>query len=376
MAATGPASALVQGTDNWPGIPGPRGEHDVMGHTTRRAAAASAAVALLLAACGNGGEDTTDPEATDGDGPHLIYITPTPIGGNPFLELGEIGTEEAAGENGLAETYESSDVSSRRANVEAAVDEAPDIIVLNTFDLEDLAQEFAQDNPDQDFILIDSCPEEPAENLYCGVFREQETSYLLGIAAGSLTETGNVGTVLALDIPFLHRYSNSFALGAQSVDDSITDSQVVIGGDSPFTDPARAKEQALALTAQDVDHIFAAGAGSNGGVFEAVEEEGVFAYGVDVNECGEAPGHVVDNSEKRVENVVIQLVDLVLTGEASNFESFGLAEDGMSPTSLTEDAEDSGCVIMDHPDIIDAMREARDEIIDGELEVPDPLASS
>lgn len=366
-----------------------------MKHTTRRIAATLGVAMMVLAGCGgedaanDADGDTTDEAGgdaedegdadsgdADGDGPHLIYITPTPIGGNPFLELGEAGTREAAGENGTAEIYESSDVSSRRANVEAAVEEAPDIIVLNTFDLSDLGQEFAEANPDQPFILIDACPDEPAPNLYCGVFREHETSYLLGIAAGMLTETGNVGSVVALDIPFLHRYSDSFALGAQSVDDSITDSQVFIGGDSPFTDPARAKEQALALIAQDVDHIFAAGAGSNGGVFEAVEEEGAYAYGVDVNECPQAPGHVVDNSEKRVENVVTQMVDLVLAGEAGNFESFGLAEDGMSPTSLTEGAEDSGCLIMDHPDIIDAMREARDQIISGELEIPDPLAAS
>lgn len=375
-----------------------------MKHTTRRIAAVLGAAAMVLTACG-GEEDTGDTNGADtngadadadagdeggdegdeggdadgeaaADGPHLIYITPTPIGGNPFLELGEDGTREAAGENGTVEIYESSDVSSRRANVEAAVEAAPDIIVLNTFDLADLGQEFAQANTDQDFILIDSCPEEPAANLYCGVFREHETSYLLGIAAGMLTETGNVGSVVALDIPFLHRYSDSFAAGAQSVDESITDSQVFIGGDSPFTDPARGKEQALALAAQDVDHVFAVGAGSNGGIHEAAAEESFFSYGVDVNECPQAPDHVVDNSEKRVENVVVQMVELVLSGEAGNFQSFGLAEEGMSPTSLTEGAEDSGCVIMDHPDVIDAMREARDQIISGELEIPDPLAAA
>lgn len=342
------------------------------------------ALVLVLAACssdsdadstdGGDGDETTTTLGNVEDGPSFIYLPPTPIGGNTFLQLGELGTKQAAARlGGTAVTFESSDVTSRRANLEAAIEEAPDIIVLNTFDFTDLAAEYAPQHPDQSFILIDACPEAPPENLHCGVFREHETAYLLGIAAGSLTETGNVGSVVALDIPFLHRYSDSFALGAQSIDESITDSQVFIGGDSPFTDSAKAKEQALALAAQDVDHVFAVGAGANPGVFDAAVEQEFFSYGVDVNECPKAPGHIVDNSEKRVEIVVNLLIDKVLEGTAGSFESFGLAEGGMSPTSLTADAADSGCLVMDHPEIVEAMAAARDAIIDGSLVIPDPL---
>ena len=76
-----------------------------------------------------------------GDGPSFIYITPTPIGVNRFLELGAIGTEAAADRlGGSFEVFESTDLNSRRANIEAAVDEAPDVIVLTTFDFTDLGQ--------------------------------------------------------------------------------------------------------------------------------------------------------------------------------------------------------------------------------------------
>ena len=309
-----------------------------------------------------------------GDGPSFIYITPTPIGVNRFLELGAIGTEAAAERlGGSFEVFESTDLNSRRANIEAAVEEAPDVIVLTTFDFTDLGQEFATANPDQEFILIDSCPAEPADNLHCGVFREQEGAYLLGIEAGALTESGHVGSVVALDIPFLHRYSDSFALGAQSVDPAITDAQVFIGGDNPFADPARAKEQALALIAQDVDHIFAAGSGSNGGVFEAAAEAGVFAYGVDVNECPSQPGTVVDNNLKLVDQVVEQLIDQVLAGDADPIVSFGLAEDATGVVALQDDVADSECVIADHPDVIAMVQEAAAQIIDGSIVIPDPL---
>lgn len=333
-----------------------------------------AVVALLLAACGGAAEDGGEPGA---EGPSFIYITPNPIGINKFLELGEVGTERAAEKHGgTARTFESTDLNSRRANLEAAVEEAPDIVVLTTFEFTELAAEFANANPDQAFILIDACPEEAPANLACGVFREHEGAYLLGIEAGLLTETNQIGSVVALDIPFLHRWSDSFALGASTVNPEVEDSQVFIGGDNPFSDPARAKEQALSLAAQGADNIFAVGAGSNGGIFEAAVEEGFLTYGVDVNQCPEASGHVVDNNLKLVDVVVETLIDQTLEGNVQTLNSFGLAEGGTGVIAIQDDVADSGCVIADHPDIIRQVEEAAQQIIDGTLEVPDPLTAN
>ena len=321
-----------------------------------------------------GGTETT--LAGGGEGPTFIYVTPNPIGINKFLELGQIGTQRAAERlGGSFKTFESTDLNSRRANIEAAVEEAPDVIVLTTFEFTELSAEFAQANPEQQFILIDACPESetPIENLHCGVFREQEGAYLLGLMAGNLSESKQIGSVVALDIPFLHRWSDSFALGAQTIDDSITDSQVFIGGDNPFSDPPRAKEQALAMAAQGADQIFAVGAGSNGGIFEAAQEVGFMSYGVDVNQCPEAAGSIVDNNLKLVDNVVEQLIDGILAGTAEPLTSFGLLEGGTGVMAIGEDLASSECLIADYPEIVTQVQEAADQIMDGSLVVPDPL---
>ena len=345
-----------------------------------RLAALALVMALIAAACGGSDDDTGDDASAaetpaSEDGPTFIYVTPNPIGVNRFLELGQIGTDRAAAKlAGTSKTFESTDDSSRRANIEAAVDEAPDVIVLTTFTLVELADEFSKANPDQEFILIDTCPEEPSPNMHCGVFREHEGAYLLGIMAGNLSEASEVGSVGAIDIPFLHRYTDSFALGAQSIDSTISDTQVWIGGDNPFSDPARAKEQALAVSAQGADHIFAVGAGSNGGIFEAAVQDGFFTYGVDVNQCPDAPGQIVDSNMKLVDVLVEQLIDQVLAGTAESVVSFGLAEGGTGVMALSDDLADSQCVIADHPEIVEQVKAAAQGIIDGTIVVPDPLA--
>ncbi len=328
--------------------------------------AAVLAMAMIASACADGEED---------EGIDLIYVTPGPIGINPFLALGEVGTERAAERlGGTSKTFESNlDTASQRSNIEAAIDEAPDVIVLTTFTLLEMADEFSKANPDQKFILIDACPDDPAPNLHCGVFREHEGAYLLGIMAGRLSETGQIGSVVALDIPFFKRWWQSFELGAASVNASVENSVVFIGGENAFADPARAKELALSLSAQGPDHIFAVGAGSNGGVFEAAGEADFLAYGVDINECPTAPGRVVDNNLKLVDALVDQLVEKVINGEAGPVESFGLAEGGTGVMALHPDLASSECVIADHPDIIAEVEAAAEGIIDGSIVVPDPL---
>ena len=72
----------------------------------------------------------------------------------------------------------------------------------------------------------------------------------------------------ALDIPFLHRYTDGFIKGAQHVKADITISPTLwVGGNNPFSDPARGQERAAAMVADNVDRVLAAASGSNGGIY-------------------------------------------------------------------------------------------------------------
>lgn len=348
---------------------------------TRRTRAAliagAATLGLMLTACSGAGTDDSQ-GGEDASGGSFIYITSDPIGQNEFLKSGKIGIEKVAEDNnGEANTFESKDDETRRSNLEQAVAEAPEVIVMLGFQFQDMAKEFAEQYPDQKFLLIDALAEGAPDNLYQATFREYEPSYLLGVEAGMLTESNKVGSVLSLDIPLLQKYSGGFAEGAKSVNDGVeTLDPQIIGGDNPFADTARAKEQALAFAAGGADQVFAVGAAANGGIMDAAKEKGFFAYGVDANQCGMAPGNVMDGTVKSVNNVVETVVGEILDGKTPSeaTSSFGLAEEGMTIVSLDEGAEDSGCVVLEHDDVMKKVQETYDSIVAGEITVEDPSA--
>jgi basic membrane protein A len=98
-------------------------------------------------------------------------------------------------------------------------------------------------------------------------------------------------------------------------------------------------------------------------------------YGVDVNECGSAPGRVVDNVLKHVDVALAAAVTEILDGNTGGFEVYGLAEDGVGVTALEDDVADSGCLVADRPDVVERVRQVRDQIVDGTVTVDDPAAA-
>ncbi|MET3926784.1 BMP family ABC transporter substrate-binding protein [Devosia sp. 2618] len=305
----------------------------------------------------------------------FVYVSPDVIGVNAFLKMGQTGTEAAAAKAGAkAQTFESSNAASRRENVEAAINEGATIIIMAGFEFNDIVTELAPTAPDTQFLIVDQCIENRPDNVHCAMFREHEATYLLGVAASMLTETNKVGVVSALDIPFLHRYTDGYAAGAKAEKPDVGVDIRWVGGENPFADPVRAKEQALALRAAGSDVIFTATSGGDFGVFEAAKEVNFKAFAVDVNLCPEDPEHMVSGTLKRVDNAIIAAVEGIEAGEKQLTLALGLKEGGMSIIGLEDEGlADSQCLIANMPDVLARVRAVAAEIESGSLVVADPM---
>lgn len=311
-------------------------------------------------------------------GGKIVFVSPNPIGVNDFLKLGKKGAEEAAAAiGGEAKIFESTDPATRRQNVEAAARDGAAVVIVLGFEFGDIVPDAAAKFPDIKFLIVDQCVPKPIPNVYCAVFREHEGAYLLGAEAALTSETGTVGSIGALDIPFLHRFTDGFAAGAKAANDEIVVSPTLwVGGDNPFSDPVRSQQQAVSLISEGADRVLAATSGGNGGIFKAAEATpGTQTFGVDVNQCPQAPGAVMDNIEKKVDIALVEAVKGIIADTQAPLTSYGIKEGGITLTGLGDDVANSKCTIADHPDVIAKVREIRDAIAAGTVTVADPMTA-
>jgi len=306
-----------------------------------------------------------------------VLVTESRIGVNKFFESGKTGLEKAAAtHNARALIFESTDPSTRRQNVQAAIDMKAAIITVMGFGFDDIISDLAQTSPETHFIIIDTCLTEIPDNVHCAVFREYEAAYLAGAEAALTSKSGIVAAIGALDTPFLHRYTEGFALGAKQTREDV---QVLpplwVGGSNPFQDPVRAQTQAALHLANGVDRIYAVAVAGNGGIFKAVAEvPDAMAIGIDVNQCRDLPGSVLDSTLKHVEVILPATIDAIVKGEAKPVKSFGLAEKGLALVGLNEDVAHSGCMIADHETVIATLKDIEARIIEGDITLDDPMA--
>src|ERR1700722_4732125 len=149
-----------------------------------------------------------------------------------------------------------------------------------------------------------------------------------------------------------------------------------VGGNNPFSDPARGQERGAAMVADGADRILAAGAGSNGGIFKAFQDSpDAYAFGVDVNQCPQAPGVVMDNVEKKTDVAVELAIKGIFGGTQQPVTALGLSEGGMALTAFEPDVAASKCKIAAYPDAIAKVKALRDEIVSGALKIADPMTA-
>jgi len=343
-------------------------------------------VSILLAACSPAAPASpTSAPATQASNPptsappasnvSFVYVSPNPLGVNDFLKLGKVGLE-ASGKKWNAQTkvLEATDPTSRQEDVQAAVNDGATIVIVFGFEFNDIIPKIAASALNTQFLIIDQCIDKPGPNVHCATSTEYEAAFLLGVEAAMLTKTGTVGAIGATDIPFLHRYTDGFAQGAKYIKPDIKVDIRWIGGDNPFSDPVRAKEQALAMASANVDQVLAAGSGSNLGIFEAAKEKGFNAYGVDVNQCTAQPGFVVDNLLKHADVEMEQSIDAIMQKSTTQSFVYGLKSGGIGTIAqLGGDLKVTQCLVADHADVIQKVNDVAQKIISGEITLQDPM---
>ncbi len=232
--------------------------------------------------------------------------------------------------------------------------------------LETVAKQFEKTQ----FGIIDSVVDLPNVRSY--LFKEQEGSFLVGIAAAMKTESDTIGFIGGMDIPLIRAFSCGYEQGARFVNPDIKFVENMTGttGEA-WNNPVRGSELAQTQMNQGADVVFAAAGQTGRGVLRAMAEAGKFSIGVDSNQNHMESGSVLTSMVKRVDVAAYEFfMDAKNDELTAGLRHLGLAEGGVD-WALDEHNEK---LITD--EMKQAIELAKQAIIDGKFEVHDYRTSS
>ncbi len=232
-------------------------------------------------------------------------------------------TAAAAGEITYAFSENTANTDYPRVMREFA-EQGMDLIVGEIFAVEDEAREVTLEYPGTAFLMGSSFLDDPDyPNL--GVFDNyiQDASYLTGIIAGSLTETGNIGMVGGFPIPEVNRLMHAFMAGVREMREDAAFQVSFIGS---WFDPPKAKETAFAMIENGADMLYA----ERFGVSDAAQERGILAIGNVIDTQPDYPETVVASAIWHFEPTMNAAVKAVKAGtfKAANYGVYSFMKEG------------------------------------------------
>lgn len=284
------------------------------------------------------------------------------LGDQSFNDAAYRGLEEAAADFGIDFVFvEPTDVAEMEEHLRAYAQAGYDLVIAVGFQQESALEVVSEDYPGINFAIIDAVVDNP--NVANLLFAEHEGSFLIGILAALMSETGTIGFVGGIESPVITRFQVGYEQGAQWANEDIN---VLINYAGSFGDPGRGKELAISQNERGADIVYHASGGTGNGVIEAAAEGGFYAIGVDSDQDHLAEGTVLTSMLKKVDVAVYNLIADLVDGQfEAGIHTFGIANDGvgLSEMRFTRDLIPA--------EVMDTIAEARELIAAGELVVAD-----
>lgn len=302
-----------------------------------------------------------------------VVYTIAGLGGASFNDVIHEGCQRAVAELGVEYEYvEPSTIADEETVMdEMCSSEEYALIICVGNEQKDAVATVAANYPNQNFCFIDASVDLPnVANYEC---KENEGGFLIGVLC-AMAEKEQVSDLFNAEKKFgflggvnnaiINRFCAGYISGARYVDPSYTFEYDYVGG---FADTTTAKAMATTMYNNGCDVVFHAAGGSGIGMFNAAEELGFIAVGVNTNQNGLFPDNIIASMLKRVDNAAYHAIESVLTGEfQGGTVTLTLSDDGVGYTN-----EDSNIVLPD--EIVSQLDEIAKQIVSGEIEVPETI---
>ncbi|VDB00631.1 hypothetical protein S1OALGB6SA_1714 [Olavius algarvensis spirochete endosymbiont] len=254
-----------------------------------------------------------------------------------------------------------------------------DIIIVGTWQMTEMLEEVARDNPDKRFIIYDTEVDYSLDlgNVYSILYSQNEASFVAGALATALTKSNLpltnpdklIGFLGGMDIPVINDFLVGYVEGARYVDPDIKIAVSYIGS---FDDTAKGKEMALAQYSQGVDIGFNVAGQAGLGQLDAAKDMHRYAIGVDSDQAeffvqtDKATADLIATSVlKHVDKSLLRAIDMHMEGKApyGSSEILGFDEEGVGI------AKNEFYMAIVPEEIRELVDEIEEKIRSGEIEV-------
>ncbi|OON64242.1 BMP family ABC transporter substrate-binding protein [Massilia sp. KIM] len=245
-----------------------------------------------------------------------------------------------------------------------------DLIAAIGFSQTQAVQKVAKEFPNVRFVLIDSIAQ--GNNINSVMFKEQEGSYLVGVAAAMASKSKKLGFVGGMDIPLIRAFACGYAQGAKAQYPKIEIMQNMVGTTAAaWNDPAKGGELARAQFDRGADVVFAVAGGSGMGALQMAKTKGKLAIGVDSNQNYLHPGTMLTSMIKRVD---VAVYDSFMAQKNGSWKA-GVTYKGLKEGGVDWVLDKDNRAVVS-PEIEKRVNAVRTDIINGKIKVIDYRAGS
>ena len=279
-----------------------------------------------------------------------------------FNQSASEGAARFTKESGIAvREFEITNAAQREQAMQQMARRGATIIVAIGFTQASAVEKVARQFPEVKFTIVDAVVDLP--NVQSINFREQESSFLCGMAAAMASKTGKVGFVGGMDIPLIRKFALGYSEGAKYVNPSVEVFQNMTGTTpAAWGDPTKGAELAKSQFGRGADVVFHAAGATGIGVMQAAKDAGRLSIGCDSNQDYLHPGSVLTSAVKRVDVAVTKAFTEAKNGTWQPGQLvLGLAEEGID---YSYDEFNRSLIT---PEMKQRLDQAKSDIISGKL---------
>lgn len=244
----------------------------------------------------------------------LALLVADTFGDRSFYDSSKEGVDRLAADFGVEVSTIECNGENHDIQMMNAADEA-DMVVCVGWQFYDI-ETIAPDYPEVSWIWVDNEMSEDVENVLTITYAQNEGSYLAGYIAAAMSETGTVAAVGGEDSDTINDFIVGYEEGAKAYNPDVN---VLRNYANTYTDPAVGKDCAIALNDEGADVIFQIASATGDGVFEAADEKGFYAIGVDSDQKYINEDVIICSMKKEVGSSIYDAVAEYIGGDASKW---------------------------------------------------------